>query len=479
MADLLLYSMKSAFVLILLYVPYVLLLRRETFFAFNRAVLLGMLLLSLVLPLCNIPWLSLDGQPVVQAAQQQLISLGVPIATMLPEVEVPAARRAAENGLSLFMLLSIVYMAGVACVLLVRVSQLVRLHRGVRRGNLWCQEQDGVRIHCLAGDVAPFSWMRNVVISEADFRESGREILLHEMGHIRAHHSWDVLLLGAVEMVQWWNPLVYLLGISLRDVHEYEADDYVLRQGVSAQGYQLLVIKKAVGSGSYAFANSFNHSLTKKRITMMCKKNKSKAWMRARALYVIPAAALALSAFATPKFVAPIEGAVSKLGGKVTENTSVLQASEANNKPLAVEAAKEAKEDSVFNVVAVNAEYPEGWDACMKFMSESIRYPQLCQEFGVQGRVILKFVVEKDGRITHIEKVRGPGKRLTQADVDAYRKENPASTLQPKAGDDLGELLFEEGKRTVEAMPRWVPARNEQGEPVRSRFYLPIVFKLN
>ncbi|MBQ1909450.1 MAG: hypothetical protein II170_05880, partial [Bacteroidaceae bacterium] len=112
MADLLLYSMKSAFVLILLYVPYVLLLRRETFFAFNRAVLLGMLLLSLVLPLCNIPWLSLDGQPVVQAAQQQLISLGVPIATVLPEVEVSAARRAAENGLSLFMLLSIVYMAG-------------------------------------------------------------------------------------------------------------------------------------------------------------------------------------------------------------------------------------------------------------------------------------------------------------------------------------------------------------------------------
>ncbi|MBQ3958060.1 MAG: hypothetical protein II681_04295, partial [Bacteroidaceae bacterium] len=161
MADLLLYSMKSAFVLILLYVPYVLLLRRETFFAFNRVVLLGMLLLSLVLPLCNIPWLSLDGQPVVQAAQQQLISLGVPIATVLPEVEVSAARRAAENGLSLFMLLSIVYMAGVACVLLVRVNQLVRLHHGVRRGNLWCQEQDGVRIHCLAGDVAPFSWMRN------------------------------------------------------------------------------------------------------------------------------------------------------------------------------------------------------------------------------------------------------------------------------------------------------------------------------
>lgn len=211
---------------------------------------------------------------------------------------------------------------------------------------------------------------------------------------------------------------------------------------------------------------------------MMCKKNKSKAWMRARALYVIPAAALALSAFATPKFVAPIEGAVSKLGGKVTENTSLVQALEANNKPFAVEAATEAKEDSIYNVVAFNAEYPEGWDACFKFMSDNIHYPQLCQEFGVQGRVILRFVVEKDGRISHIEKVRGVGKRLTQADVDAYRRENPTSTVQLKAGDDLGQLLFEEGKRMVESMPRWVPARNEQGEPVRSHFNLPIVFRL-
>jgi len=473
MADLLLYSMKSAFVLILLYVPYVLLLRRETFFAFNRAVLLGMLLLSLVLPLCNIPWLSLDGQPVVQAAQQQLISLGVPIATVLPEVEVSAARRAAENGLSLFMLVSLLYIIGMAAVFVVRVTQLVRLSRGVERGSLWRHdEKGGIRLFCHAADVAPFSWMKSIVIGQRDYEENGRAIILHETGHIKAHHSWDVLLLGVAEMVQWWNPLVYMLGISLRDVHEYEADDFVLRHGVAAHEYQLLVIKKAVGSGSYAFANNFNHSLTKKRITMMCKKSKSSAWMQARVLYVIPAAALALSAFATPKFVAPAEDAIGRVAGKGTEKIPFSEA-------LQPESFFAPSDTTIYKQVAVNAEYPGGWEACFEFMRDNMHYPPLCQEFGVQGRVILNFVVEADGRITHIEKVRGPGKRLTQADVDAYRKENPASTLQPKAGDDLGELLFEEGKRMAESMPRWVPARNEQGEPVRSSFYLPILFKLN
>jgi hypothetical protein len=87
MAALLLYSLKSAFVLVLLYVPYVLMLRRESFFRFNRAMLLAVLVLSLVLPLCNVSWLSLDRQPVVHSAQMQLLELGVPV-TMLDEVEI-------------------------------------------------------------------------------------------------------------------------------------------------------------------------------------------------------------------------------------------------------------------------------------------------------------------------------------------------------------------------------------------------------
>jgi len=442
-----------------------------------------------------------------------------------------------------------------------------------------------------------------------------------------------------------------VLGISLRDVHEYEADNFVLEQGVSAQGYQLLLIRKAVGSGSYAFANSFNHSLTKKRITMM-KKMKSNPWMRSKALYVIPVAALALSAFATPKFVAPIEETVTKLEGKVTENSANLQTSEEKRKvvelknvskvlvdgkemtpqeameavkgkeiqnslttqpdgsealsiktrgykdapqPLIVlngkiyeipkDAAKdinsegqltkllninpedvesiavlqkdaatakwgdkgsngaivivtkkETKEperqnvvynketgtydpvlkdlvkklpgaemdgdgnitvngksvakimlndkdvfnnnDTIYNVPKENAKFPGGDEGCFKFISEHVRYPKLCQEFGVQGRVIVRFVIEKDGSITHIEKVRGAGKTLSEVEVTSYKQEHPDSPEQLKAGQDLGDLLFGEAKRVMELMPKWEPAKDKDGNAVRSLFSLPFMFRL-
>ena len=381
---------------------------------------------------------------------------------------------------------------------------------------LWHSDEGGVRIYCHAEDVAPFSWMKSIVISESDYDEAGREIVLHERGHIQSGHSWDVVLLTVVQMVQWWNPMCYMPGISLRDVHEYEADDYVLRQGVSAQGYQLLLIRKAVGSGSYAFANSFNHSLTKKRITMM-KKSRSNPWMRASALYVIPVAALALSAFATPKFTAPIEEAVTNLEGKGTENSATLQASGEEKKaaPEGKRPMKELKEvylngklvtdskqvlgisseeivsvavvgnerayietDSIYDRVAHIAKFPDGEAECYKFLAEKVRYPKLCQYFGVQGHVFVSFVVEKDGSITHISKAKGPSRELSQVEVVSYRKDNPDAAELPEEGQDLGELLYEEAKRVLELMPKWEPARDSEGNAVRSRMNLPVMFRL-
>ncbi len=633
MSAVLLYSIKSAIVLTMLYLPYMLMLRRESFFRFNRMVLLGILLLSLVLPLCNIPWMSLDHQPVVQAAQLQMLELGIPV-HVLPEVQVSASpsRGGLEGSFSLFHLLTFIYIIGMVALLLMRLWQIARLQFGLKQGVLWHNDEQGVRIYCHSGDVAPFSWMRNIVINEKDYDEAGREIVLHEMGHIQGRHSWDVVLLTLVQMLQWWNPLCYVLGISLRDVHEYEADNFVLEQGVSAQGYQLLLIRKAVGSGGYPFANSFNHSLTKKRITMM-KKMKSNPWMKSKALYVIPVAALALSAFATPKFVAPIEETVTKLEGKGTENSLNLQAFEEERKLVelknvskvlvdgkemttqeAMEAVKgkeiqnslitqpdgsealsiktrgtkdgqplivlngkifeipkdavkdinseeqltkllnidpedvesitvlqkdaatakwgdngangaivittkskndikdlvkklpgakmddegnitvngksvtkimvDGKEafnigDSIFNVPAVNAKYPGGEGELYKFLATNIRYPKLCQSFGVQGRVIISFVVEKDGSITEIKKLRGPGMELSEIDVTSYKEKNPESTEEPKVGQDLGELLYEEGVRVLKAMPKWEPAKDKDGNIVRSRFNLPIMFRLS
>lgn len=451
MTDVLMYALKSAFVLCLLYVPYTLLLHRDSFFRLNRFVLLGVLLLSLVLPLCNVSWLSMDGQPVVHAAQMQMVEIGIPV-NVLPQNDVveEVAEVSASSSFTLFGLLTLIYIIGMAVVLLLRLWQMGSLRLQLRRGSLWRHSEDGITVYCHADRVAPFSWMNSIVISEEDYAESGREIILHETGHIRFRHSWDVLLLTLVQMVQWWNPLAYMAGISLRDVHEYEADDYVLRQGVSASAYQMLLLKKAVGYGSYTFANNFNHSLTKKRITMM-RKSKSNPWMRSKALYVIPVAALALSAFATPEIVSPIEGMVSEPESKGMDTSADLQAIGKFSPEIMgeVQNATTANEDTIYGKVDKNAEYPGGTEALMKFIMTNLKYPETCRKEGIQGRVVIKFVVNTDGSIVDMEENRSP-----HADLTA------------------------EAMRVIKMMPKWTPA-TVGGKTVRSRFFLPVMFWLD
>lgn len=451
MTDVLMYALKSAFVLCLLYVPYTLLLHRDSFFRLNRFVLLGVLLLSLVLPLCNVSWLSMDRQPVVHAAQMQMVEIGIPV-NVLPQNDVvdEMAEASVPSSFTLFGLLTLIYIIGMAVVLLLRLWQMGSLRLQLRRGSLWRHSEDGITVYCHADRVAPFSWMNSIVISEEDYAESGREIILHETGHIRFHHSWDVLLLTLVQMVQWWNPLAYMAGISLRDVHEYEADDYVLRQGVSASAYQMLLLKKAVGYGSYTFANNFNHSLTKKRITMM-RKSKSNPWMRSKVLYVIPVTTLALSVFATPEIVSPVQDVVSKFESKGTDTSADLQAIGKFSTEIMGELqnAATANEDTIYGKVDKNAEYPGGTEALMKFIMTNLKYPETCRKEGIQGRVVIKFVVNTDGSIVDMEENRSP-----HADLTA------------------------EAMRVIKMMPKWTPA-TVGGKTVRSRFFLPVMFWLD
>lgn len=329
MSTLLIYAIKSAILLILLFVPGIFLMFKEKMFRFNRMTLLAILVLSLVLPLCNFSRLSMDRMPAVQAIERGLIQAGIPVE--VPSYISTEDITSQEKPFPWFYVVSILYGIGVMTILCIRLREVLSMGLIIRRGSIWAKEEDGIRIYCHAENVAPFSWLRNIVISEADYKENGREIILHEKAHIIYHHSADILLLTLVEAVQWWNPFVYLLGLYLRDVHEYEADDYVLRQGISCHAYSELVIRKAVGANSYTFANNFNHSLTKKRISMMLKTN-SKRSRRSRVLYVLPMIALALSAFATPEFKTAsnfIEQTVKHtdnifmLKGKVASNLNV------------------------------------------------------------------------------------------------------------------------------------------------------------
>lgn len=539
MTTLFLYTLKSAFVLTLLYVPYSLFLRREKMHRFNRFTLLGILLLSLVLPLCNVSVLSLDNNPVVHAAQQQMIEVGIPIRQFVVTAKAGGEAGTAtlqEGGLlswigslSWFDVVSIVYLLGMAVVLLVRLVQFCRMGLVIRGGSLWRHKEDGVTIYCHADQVAPFSWLRSIVVSEADYQENGREIILHEKGHILSHHSFDVLLLTLVEMLQWWNPICYMLDVSLRDIHEFEADDYVLRQGVSARGYQMLLVKKAVGASSYTFANNFNHSSIINRITMMQKSN-SNPWRRSRALCVLPVAVLSLSAFATPEFIKPIEQAVTEFSDKGTQKSADVQVKVEETTPLPAELMVEAVEelqsasveaepvqmdepaqieeveaaevpemlmpdgDKIFDVVEVLPKFGEGDSELYKFLAQHIRYPKEAQEWAIQGRVFVQFVIKADGSVDQVEIKRSvtkpkdlPKNSAHETVVVGYgstKKEgetdNPAEkVLTEEIFDKASKALDAECIRVVKLMSgKWTPGKH-QGKNVAVRFNLPIVFRLS
>ncbi|MBO5794143.1 MAG: energy transducer TonB [Bacteroidaceae bacterium] len=463
----------------------------------------------------NIHSLSWDSQPVVQAARQQMVEVGIPVnaGMLLPEVAVQGERNGIQ--VSCFHIVSILFVLGTLFVFFLRVSQILRMGYVIRTGSLWHQREDGVMVYCHADDVSPFSWMDNIVISARDYDENAREILLHERAHVMARHSWDLLLLALLQTMQWWNPLVYILGGSLRDVHEYEADDFVLRSGVSAKAYQLLLIKKVVGASSYTFANNFDHSLTLKRITMM-QKSKSSVWMRSKVLYIIPMATLALSAFATSESVSPSGNEIAKNEDKVIKispsgqadgtkkvGSSVVFPTDSNvvclldGKEATQETAKALSPEEIESITVVKnpeaaasmgypgktvlviktkkdgavlssydtpqkvsyvpnpgvqAQFKGGEGALMKWLATNIKYPSEAQSQGVMGRVQVEFFITETGQITNIRAIAF-GKHAPEGSKTLPEAVVTAYAKEKKAeGKELSAQEQQAYKRAVEAL---------------------------
>lgn len=293
------YIIKVALLQTVFYLTYKLLLSRESFHAFNRGVLLAMQAAALLLPLLHV---TLE----TPAPVHQTIALAE-----AAFVQTAAGTEGDGSGLTLVQALTLVWMGGFALLLSRSVVSLVRLVMLLRSGRR-C-EVAGAVVTVVGGDRAPFSWFRRIVISEKDRAAGAREIVIHEQAHVSRLHSLDIALCNTVMMFCWFSPAAWLLRAELRDVHEYEADDAVLRRGVDASGYQLLLIRKAVGERLFAMANNLNQTNLKKRIAMM-KMRKSNPWNRTKAVAVLPLAAVSVLVFATP--------AATKMAGDVAQESS-------------------------------------------------------------------------------------------------------------------------------------------------------------
>ena len=551
------FLIKSALLLAILYGGFALLLSRETFHRFNRLALLSVMVMSLVLPAIHIKapsqlplWGSavnaqesaielwdnffetkedLTPNPSPMDEENSLITENEQIIPFESDNKAKSEKALPQRG----SWEGALYLAGVFASIGFFLFQLFRFWRDTKGGTS-TRDEEGNTIVIRGGEFAPYSFLHYIIISVSDYERLRKPILAHEQAHIRLGHSWDLLLLEAMKAVQWFNPFVYLLGRDLKAVHEYEADNAVLNQGIDAKTYQLLLVTKAVGNRLQTLGNNLSHHSLKKRIKMMHKKT-SNRWMMTKAVVLPALMALAVVAFAKPKAeevpatekenVLPADDktpidpkdalilisddgdlffvnmpvgtqvenktagsnesyivekpikchqfyytktATVKLNGEVVDIKSLQEKSCSTLKKVEILSpgrelnlittpdkgtpsepiTEKADDDKIYEKVEKEAEFPGGLEAMYKWIGYHLKYPEECRAKSIQGRVTIQFVVNKDGSISEIKTLRSP---------------NP--------------LLSKEGIRIVNAMPKWKPAQNK-GKVVASYFRLPINFRL-
>ena len=279
MISFLIYEGKVAIALAVFYMFYRLMLRKETFHRLNRVVLVGTVVLAFVLPLCIIT----IHRPMEMDAQALVLS-ELPADGMAQVVE--------ESAPWWPVALTILFWAGAAFVLVRVMVSILSIVRVVRRGEV-VREEKGCKIVVTERDIDPFSWMRFIVLSRKDWEGNPAPIITHEKAHIGYGHSVELLIVDVLSAFQWFNPAIWMLRADLQELHEYEADDAVLRAGTNIKEYQYLLIRKAASKSGYSVANSFNHSILKNRITMMSK-SKTPPLRGLRVLWVLPLVCLAI-----------------------------------------------------------------------------------------------------------------------------------------------------------------------------------------
>lgn len=447
------YSVKVAVCLALFYLFHKLLMSRDTFHTFNRFAILSMMLLSLVLPLVH---LSLDSETGINRGTVALEGL-------VAQTVVDGGGNGVGEGMTLTQVLLATYVLGVVLFVgkaLLSVGSLLRLIRRAR-----CVEvRNGIRIYTMQGDISPFSWFRYIIMSEKDWQENRREIVLHEMAHIRRCHSMDVAVCNMMIVFQWYNPATWLLKRELQTLHEYEADEAVLSAGVDATHYQMLLIRKAVGERLFSMANNLNHNSLKKRITMM-KIKRTNPVQKAKIAFVLPLAAMTVAAFASQKvenlsekveqeseaFSSVSDNPVVRAVG-VTAHVAAVKVQEdkaleeATSLSMASDTA-ETKSGKEFPCIPETfPQFPGGHIALVEYLSKNIKFPKEKEKENVRARVVASFTVDKDGSITDAKIVRSQG-----------------------------EAFDNEALRVINGMPKWIPG-TQNGKAVRVKYILPVTF---
>jgi TonB family protein len=419
--------------LVLFYVFYVLLLRKETFFQLNRIYLITAALLSFFIPMIQADWV--QNLFITQQVKYTIYSSPVMIYSFKP---------VAASHISIGQILAVLYGGGILFLSVRLIWQLIKLKRVINQPQA----------------TAAYSFFSTVRLSEAS--SNNTIIEAHEQVHAQQWHSADVMLIELVMIINWFNPVVYMYRFAIKHIHEYIADRQAVQAGTNKAEYALLLLSQTFEAPAHRLVNPFfNHSLLKQRIIML-QKNKSQhisliKYGLSAPLFILmlilssatinnskPVSVINKSAhqlFTTP--AAPV------LLGDVINEDKPLEKKESLSAAHEISIDTVRKKGTVYTSVARVPEFPGGLEKFGQYLGKAVKYPKADRDNNIQGRVIVTFVVEKDGALSGLKVVRGVSKTI---DAEAIR--------------------------VLKASPKWIPGI-EGGKKVRVQYSVPISFTLS
>ncbi len=316
------YLIKSGIALSVFYLFYWLLMRKSTHFGLNRIILALSIIASLILPLFKI-----NLAPEVVATSIPVMSID--LANVVRIVSKP------EPAWGIREIVLLIYFTGLAITLFRLIYQSIYIHVIAKMSRTITKGKHTIVL--VEKEITPFAYFSKIFIPASKMQETSFEsILAHEKSHLSQYHFLDLFLIELVTIVQWFNPIVWLYERSLKEVHEYMADDEVLKQGVSKGNYQVLLVNQALGGPVFTISHQFNQSLILKRIVMMTKM-KTPQLAKIKVLLFIPLTAVLLMAFSNPKpLLNPVVEKVGTLTQKI-HNANLLTDNLTSQDPMVSE----------------------------------------------------------------------------------------------------------------------------------------------
>lgn len=373
------HMIKASLYVAAFYFVYRVFLSQDTLYSRNRKFILAAAVTSLILPFFTLR----ISEPLVSEFQAKLSDIII--------FYREDAYAATEQGSGLIRNQNwpvLVYLSGLAVFGLKFITDLAELIWLINR-----HRRSGSRIIRFKGlNTAGFSAFGHIFINERLTTGETEDIIKHEENHLAHYHSVDILVIEAVKILQWFNPAIYMFSRSLKAIHEYQADEECISTGTSLKKYQQLLLNQIFSSRIFTITNSFsNPSLIKKRMIMMTKK-RSRALANLKLLMVLPVIAAMMILISS-----------CSQNGKSDQEAEMI----APPPPPPPPPVSDADDANTFEVVDQMPEFDGGEMALLKFIAENTNYPEAAAKNGIQGRVIVRFAVEADGRVERIRILKG------------------------------------------------------------------------